>query len=628
MAGVVALLLFLGAWLSSGAMVALTIRICRRHGWVARPRSDRWHRGTPSLFGGVPVFLSCIGLGLAALPHASRMTRELFAASSFIFVLGLADDILRLRPLSKLAGQLLAACFVVEAGFIYPLHHYHSVNFVVSVFWIVGITNAFNLLDNMDGLAAGVALISAAYLAIFHGISGFDDYSRIALIAAGAATGFLLFNFHPARIFMGDCGSLFLGFLLGTLSLPQGTHMTGLPTLVLAPLIVLAIPVFDTVFVSATRRLRGQAVSQGGTDHSSHRLVQLGLSERDAVLMLLALSAISGAVALAARQLAYPHAIALIAVWFLALFVFGIYLFRSETIGGGPESNHNSLAVRPFSPPWVRIFARDTLAFLLDPVALLLSYYLAYFLRFHVSVPRAEIDLFLRTWPAVLILKFAALAAYGVYKRSWWRGSMVDSYRIIKATIVGEVAVILLWIAIYRFVGFSRVVLLLDVLFSGALLLGIRQSFSLLHHSLETLIKSNSEERRVFVLGTSEPTELALSYLRSQRISCAGLIDTNGGDDLGRMVWGMPVLGNLADLSRLANQHGVFEIVVPANGRLPVRDAELLEFCDSTYVRLLKLGLYPMENAAESYVISAGTTASAKEAEELEEECLGLKTVS
>src|SRR5579862_1487631 len=85
---VVAILLLLGAWLSSGALVASTIRICRRQGWVARPRSDRWHRGTPSLFGGVPVFLTCIGLCVAVLPHASRMTRELLAASSFIFVLG------------------------------------------------------------------------------------------------------------------------------------------------------------------------------------------------------------------------------------------------------------------------------------------------------------------------------------------------------------------------------------------------------------------------------------------------------------------------------------------------------------------------------------------------------------
>jgi FlaA1/EpsC-like NDP-sugar epimerase len=180
-----------------------------------------------------------------------------------------------------------------------------------------------------------------------------------------------------------------------------------------------------------------------------------------------------------------------------------------------------------------------------------------------------------------------------------------------KATLVGEVAVVLFLMVIYRFAGFSRVVFFLDAIFSTALLLGIRQSFSLLHNSIETWTAGNADERRVFVLGTSEPTELALSYLRSQRISCAGLIETNGGGDLGRLVWGMPVVGNLTDLScrarlaRLANQHDVYEIVVTTNGSLPVSDAELLELCDRTHVRLLKLGLYPVQNTVGDTIRSS-----------------------
>ena len=131
---------------------------------------------------------------------------------------------------------------------------------------------------------------------------------------------------------MGDCGSLFLGFLLGALCLPRITHVSGVPSLVLAPCLVLAIPVFDTAFVSVTRRMRGQPISQGGTDHSSHRLVQLGLSERNAVLLLLTLSVISGAVALAARHIFYAHAVVLMALWSFALLLFGIILSRSDSI--------------------------------------------------------------------------------------------------------------------------------------------------------------------------------------------------------------------------------------------------------------------------------------------------------
>ncbi len=328
------LALFSFALLLSSALVWTTTHLCRKQGWVARPRSNRWHRTTPSLYGGAPIWLTCILVSLVCIPMSDPKMRQLLAASTFVFVLGMADDILNLRPLVKLAGQIMAALFVVGSGFVYPLHHNHDVNFVVSVIWIVGISNAFNLLDNMDGLAAGVAVISAIYLAFFYGATGSADYARLAIIAAAAAAGFLVYNFYPARIFMGDCGSLFLGFLLGSLCLPQVTHVSGLPALVLAPCVVLAIPVFDTAFVSVTRSLRRQPISQGGTDHSSHRLVQLGFSERDAVLLLLALSVVSGAIALVARHVLYSHAIELVAAWFLILLFFGIYLQRSYSMTG------------------------------------------------------------------------------------------------------------------------------------------------------------------------------------------------------------------------------------------------------------------------------------------------------
>jgi UDP-GlcNAc:undecaprenyl-phosphate/decaprenyl-phosphate GlcNAc-1-phosphate transferase len=578
---------FLGTFVLSAALVALTIRICRRWGWVAQPRADRWHRGTPSLFGGVPIWLASLGASLIVVPFADGIIWKLLAASTVIFLLGMADDILHLRPRTKLAGQVLVAFLIVDSGIVYPLQQNATINFAISMIWIVGITNAFNLLDNMDGLTAGVALISAIYLAFFYVAVGARDYNLIAIVAAGASAGFLLFNSNPARIFMGDCGSLFLGFLLGTLSLLEVTHVSGLPALVLAPVVVLAVPVFDTLFVSVTRRLRGQAVSQGGTDHSSHRLVQLGLNERRAVLVLASLSVISGAVALAARHIFYSHAVGLIGFWFLFLLLFGIYLFRAETIA--PAEGHTA------NPLWQRILSRDALAFFLDPVALSLSYYLASCLRFRVSLPGAEMQLFLRTWPLVLAVKFACLWGCRVYRRSWWRGSIADSYCLARATLAGEASTVLLLIAMYRFAGFSRVVFMLDAIFSWALLLGIRQSFFLFRGSLDRWSRSDGRQRRVFLLGTSDQTALALSYLRSQRIACAGLIDTNGGADVGRWVWGAQVIGRVDDLPQLANQHEVSEIVLPAAEPLPCPDTEFRAYCGRAYLRLLKLGLYPTE---------------------------------
>jgi UDP-GlcNAc:undecaprenyl-phosphate/decaprenyl-phosphate GlcNAc-1-phosphate transferase len=589
----VSVVVFLGSFALSAALVALTVWICRKRGWVARPRSDRWHTGTPSLFGGVPIWLTCLGLCFAVVPFSDRIVWKLLGASSLVFLLGLADDILHVRPRTKLAGQLLAALLVVGSGIVYPLHQNTIINSVISVVWIVGITNAFNLLDNMDGLTAGVALISAVYLAIFFGGNGSWDYGLLAVVTAGAAAGFLLFNFNPARIFMGDCGSLFLGFLVGSASLLEVTHVSGVPPLVLAPVVVLAIPVFDTLFVSVTRRLRGQAVSQGGTDHSSHRLVQLGLNERSAVALLCILSIASGAVALVARHILYSRAVGLIGFWFLFLLLFGIHLFRSEMI----DSTHNPHAAKTLLR---RLLTRDALALLLDPAALTLAYYLAYVLRFRADVPRSDMDLFFQTLPIVLALKFVSLWGFKVYRHSWWRGSKTDPYRLAKATLAGEAATLLLVIAIYRFSGFSRLVFVLDAAFSWALLMAIRKSFSLFRDSLDGWGLGHGDERRVFVLGTSERTELALRFLRDQRIACAGLIDTNGGADCGRWVWGTQVIGGLTDLSRLGFNHDVSEIVLPENESLPCSDMEFRAHCQHARLRLIKLGLYSVDADSNS----------------------------
>ncbi|HZQ68836.1 MAG TPA: hypothetical protein VFA68_09995 [Terriglobales bacterium] len=585
---------FLAACLITAGLVSLTIRICRKRGWLAKPRADRWHRGTPCLFGGVPIWVGFVAVSLVFLPFSNHLAWKLIAISSLVFGLGLVDDIYHLRPRTKLLIQILAATLVLSCGVVYPLRHDLWINVIVSMFWLVGITNAFNLLDNMDGLSAGVALISAFYLGIFYLSGGFLGYAVLVSIIAGAAAGFLFFNFNPARIFMGDAGSLFIGFLLGSSSLLGITHVSGVPALVFAPAVVLAIPIFDTFFVSVTRRLHGQRVSVGGTDHSSHRLVRLGLNERTAVLLLYALSAGSGAIAILMRHLLYTRAIGLIAFWFLFLFLFGIHLFQTDSGHVAPTTSLPRLLLR-------RLLTRDTLAFLIDPVVLFLSYYLAYFLRFRTYVPQGELDLFLRSWPIAVGAKFLCLYTCRIYRRSWYRGSIADIYRLAQAVGLGEVTTILLLTGVYRFNGYSRVVFGIDAVFSWALLLAVRKSFSLFRDSFYTWRLRNSQERRVFVLGTSEHAEVALRFLRDRRIQCAGLIDTNGGSDLGRCVWGAQVVGGLDDLVRLANQHGVFELILPENESVPYSDADFHLFCSRWRLRLTKLGLYSAtDNFGES----------------------------
>src|SRR5580698_11496260 len=166
---------FLSAFVVTCAFVVFTIRICRKHGWVSKPRADRWHKGTPAFFGGVPLFAGFAALSIAFIPWSNYLLWRLIGIASLMFVLGLVDDIYHLTPVRKFAGQLLAAGLLISLGVVYPLHSSMTVNIVVSVLWLVGITNAFNLLDNMDGLSAGIALISATYLGVFYVSGGYYE---------------------------------------------------------------------------------------------------------------------------------------------------------------------------------------------------------------------------------------------------------------------------------------------------------------------------------------------------------------------------------------------------------------------------------------------------------------------
>jgi len=438
----------------------------------------------------------------------------------------------------------------------------------------------------MDGLAAGVALFTASYWAVLHLTGGLRDYAPLLLIVAGANAGFLVFNFSPARIFMGDSGSLFLGFLLACAGLPQFRDVSGAPALVLTPVIVLSIPILDTFFVSVTRRLRGQPVSVGGTDHSSHRLVRMGLNERDAVLLLYLATAASGAVAIGVRHFVYPQALGLMLLWLLFLVLSGIHLFHAEA----PYDCHDHA-----HPLLQRLLKHDSLAFVLDPAVLSLSYYSAYLLRFETAVPRADFVMFLHSWPIVLLAKCGIMWACGIYRHSWWRGSAGDAYRLAVSGAIGEALTVLIVAGLYGFSGYSRVVFLADFVVSWMLLIILRRSFGAFRESIRYWRSDNPLlSRRVFVLGTSENTEVALRFLEGRRIKCAGLIDTNGGSDLCRRVWGMEVIGQVQDLPRLAATHRVSEVILPENESMPCSEAEFVDRCSRDRLRVVKLCLHPL----------------------------------
>ena len=593
----IALLWSLIASLVSTVAVAITITICRKRQWTSKPRSDRWHSGSPCLFGGVPIWLVFVILAELNPLTRGEHTARLILIGSLIFLLGLADDIWHLHPRTKLLVQVAAAALVVLANIVQPFQTHAVLGTSFAIVWIVGMTNAFNLLDNMDGLAAGIGLISSAYLVYIYLSQGNLQSALLLGILSGAQAGFLVFNFNPARIFMGDTGSLFIGFIIGTSILAQPRHISGVPAFMLIPVLVCAVPIFDTFFVSVTRRLRGQPVSQGGTDHSSHRLVRLGLNERGAVLLLYSISVGSGAVAIFMHRFKLPYNIGLIGFWLLFLFVFGVHLFQDE----GPTSH----TYRGENGLLKRLITRDTLALLLDPIALFLSYYLAYFLRFSSAVPYAEWIGFLYSCTLIVAAKFFFLWQFKVYRRSWWRASAADLFALGQGLLIGEVVAVALLVTLGRFAGYSRSVLAIDVGISFLLLLLMRKSLPLFGGLVRLCCSVGEDrERRVFLIGTSERAATVLRFMDASQITCVGLIDANGGRDVGRWVWGKEVLGRIDDLSRLSADLQVDEVVLADKELISMPETQLREFCVARNLQFTCFGLYGVGSQSAKHRIA------------------------
>ncbi|HVF67286.1 MAG TPA: MraY family glycosyltransferase, partial [Pyrinomonadaceae bacterium] len=308
-------------------LTPLVRAVARRRGIVAKPRGDRWHKKPTAMMGGVAIYLAVMLSFLLFVPH----TREgwvVVGASTALFFVGLVDDFLHIKPYQKLIGQVLGATAVVYFGLLLPWGWATSVGMAVTIFWLIGITNAINLLDNMDGLAAGVSAIAAVFIAANFASNGQTTEAAMLAVFAAALVGFLAFNTNPASVFMGDCGSMFVGFFLSSSALLSASGDRGRSFIVViaVPVLILFIPIFDTTLVTVVRKLSGRAASQGGRDHTSHRLVALGLSERRAVWMLYGFAGASGFLAMLVRSFEYHTSIAMVLGFVVVLTLMGVFL--------------------------------------------------------------------------------------------------------------------------------------------------------------------------------------------------------------------------------------------------------------------------------------------------------------
>jgi len=323
--------MFGGAAVLALVCTPLALRLARRFDFYDVPGGGKSHETPVPYLGGLAIVVSFVPVVVVAELAVSSGHRDqlnlavCMAIAVALAVLGLVDDRRRLSPWPRLALEIGAgvAVWTVTSGTWLPGPQPFQA--VATVCWVVILTNAFNLLDNMDGSAAGIAAISSIFLFAVALRNGQFLLGAIALALAGSAVGFLPYNFHPARIYMGDSGSLFLGFLLAVLTLNLRFPTTSKPT-ILVPLLLVGLALFDTTLVTITRLLHGRSPLQGGLDHVSHRLVFVGLSTRGAVFLLYATSVVLGSIGLVVTAVGRSEGLALCTLAGLAVLAAGLVL--------------------------------------------------------------------------------------------------------------------------------------------------------------------------------------------------------------------------------------------------------------------------------------------------------------
>ncbi len=556
---------------------------------VATPKTDRWHKKPTAMLGGVAIWLSVIISYLAFVPH-SPYGWVVIGASTFLFLVGLVDDILHTKPYQKLIGQVMGSAFVIYYGLSLPWTSSSSVNMVLTIFWLIGITNAVNLMDNMDGLAAGIAVIGSGFLALSFVSTGQFTEALMLLTFAGALLGFLVYNSNPASIFMGDCGSMFIGFFLASAALVNvsgGRSRSLLPVLAV-PILVLFIPIFDTTFVTILRKLSGRAASQGGRDHTSHRLVALGMSESHAVRMLYGFAALSGVLALLVQRVKLDVSLAAIAGFTVLLTLMGVYLAGVKVY----DETEEALALRDNSPYAFLVdlsYKRRIFEVLLDVILILLAYWCAYAVKFGALSGSTAWKLFLRTLPVLVFVKMATFLVMGVYRGIWRYTSLDDLIVFARAVFLSSVLSVLAVLFAFRFEGFSRTIFIIDGLLMFMFLAGSRMAFRLFRQVLP--VARSGEGRRVLIYGAGDAGELLLRELinnRALKYLPVGFLDDDPAKS-GKVIHGLKVFGGNGDLNLVCRQQEVDEVLISSSRMSEERLQEILASCGAQDIAVKRM---------------------------------------
>jgi UDP-GlcNAc:undecaprenyl-phosphate/decaprenyl-phosphate GlcNAc-1-phosphate transferase len=299
------IIVFLLTLIVSTSLVPFVIRFAKLIGAVDKPDNRKIHNGLMPRIGGLAIYIAFL-IGFIYISSFEKLPTSIIVGISIIALTGFIDDKFQIKPWQKLLGQVAAAGVILSDGFFIK---YLTIPFIeqsiqvsiwialpISFLWIIGVTNSVNLIDGLDGLASGVTIIAGAAIFVMALIMNDTQVALLSIALIGATLGFWFFNFHPAKIFMGDTGSLLLGFLLSILSI-IGFKQVTIITLII-PIIILAVPIADTAIAIIRRKINNQKIMDADKNHLHHRLLASGLTQRQSVLFIYGISFFFGTAAI------------------------------------------------------------------------------------------------------------------------------------------------------------------------------------------------------------------------------------------------------------------------------------------------------------------------------------------
>jgi len=571
-----------------GLVVALTPAVrtlTRRLNIVAPPCEESGHPEPTPVLGGVAIVVAVI----AALGLVGELPVWTVAGMLTMLAVGAFDDAVALTPSRKLLAQIAVVAFFLWAGPRAPeVTRWPLVNLGLAGFFMVAVINAFNLVDGLDGLAAGVGIAAMSAVGVVAWWSRDVALACAALAAGAALSGFLLFNFYPASIFMGDSGALPMGFLLGALALggaalQQNSHLS----IAVFPVLVMLVPLLDTAIVTVSRLATGNPISRRGLDHSHHRLLMLGLTVPRAVAVSWALAVTGALLAAGESLLSHPYVLSALPFVIAGIGVIGLFMVDLTFEGSAPGVAYGylqGLARYILTLGYKRRLAEAVLDFALIPAA----YFGACLLRRDFRLNDALLLSMMGTTPIFFAATYAAFALTGVYRGIWRYAGIADIIRFANGSLLAGVLVAIASMFIRLEVSGSVAVLYVVLLFN--LLVFTRMSFQIQRRTL-ALFALPTE--RVLVVGAGRMGEAAVRYIFSgsdRRVRLVGFVDDDGFKD-GKLVHGHQVLGSLDDLPRIYAATGFHRILIAADAISEDRLTMVKAFTDAHHMPLQRFSI-------------------------------------